>query len=503
MLAKIILTLILGLNAYSQSFDCKKASSLSEKTICGSDELKVLDSKLAEVYKEKLAKSEGAQILRNEQREWLKKARDCASDAACLKASYVNRLSALGSAIVNSAVSPKSVVEAKGKIEKKVISREEKLKCWQRMKNAVADLVLLANEGAECNEASPFFDLATERKTGKLKVRIHFILYDWDDKSDPRKEIISPFVSIDEIRKYFSARRSQTPIERLLLRNGDTLESQFDSIILRTTKGSIVELASPELYFEEQMRGCRSNQGLEDLCEETVKVTPRLNWIFNDLFSIQYILEWAHSRFYDSRNLIFKRVGNKFEKSEGIKDIIQESVLLQALKSDLVIRNSNILSLVSGAKTVEQFFSLLPKKYDSPIFRSHSNRLNPEKQKIANSCASAFDDAKSTDQMRGMNCLKKNKIILYDYSISKAAFIDSYTISKVSPKSINVDIPFGGRSIDEGGIFHANVPIENSSYVYYVSADYVEDKELRMHRINFGPNNILIDASVPPLMQDK
>ena len=107
-----------------QSFDCKKASSLSEKTICGSDELKVLDSKLAEVYKEKLAKSEGAQILRNEQREWLKKSGSCGGDAACLKTAYDSRLNILRNANVIPAVLSKPVVELKAKDANKILSSQ-------------------------------------------------------------------------------------------------------------------------------------------------------------------------------------------------------------------------------------------------------------------------------------------------------------------------------------------------------------------------------------------
>jgi uncharacterized protein YecT (DUF1311 family) len=68
-------TLTTSLTAHAASFDCTKASSLMEKTICSNPELSKLDEDLAKIYSELMAqlKDEPARQmeLRNEQRKWI------------------------------------------------------------------------------------------------------------------------------------------------------------------------------------------------------------------------------------------------------------------------------------------------------------------------------------------------------------------------------------------------------------------------------------------------
>ena len=47
------MTLLLSTILYSASFDCSKASTGTEKTICNNDDLSQLDSELALIYKKK------------------------------------------------------------------------------------------------------------------------------------------------------------------------------------------------------------------------------------------------------------------------------------------------------------------------------------------------------------------------------------------------------------------------------------------------------------------
>lgn len=77
--------------SFATSFDCRKASSYPEKTICADKELSVLDDALAKAYGQALpAKSS----LAGEQRLWLKQRNAC-SDRDCLVSQYRGRLAEL------------------------------------------------------------------------------------------------------------------------------------------------------------------------------------------------------------------------------------------------------------------------------------------------------------------------------------------------------------------------------------------------------------------------
>ena len=82
-------------NVNAASFDCTKASTPLEKTICGNSKLSDLDEKLAEAYKIARANSQDPAKLKLEQIEWIKEARNCQSDASCIERSYNKRLSEL------------------------------------------------------------------------------------------------------------------------------------------------------------------------------------------------------------------------------------------------------------------------------------------------------------------------------------------------------------------------------------------------------------------------
>ncbi len=75
-------------------FDCEKANSNIEKLICGDQILSALDSKLEIFYKAALAKYsiEEANMLREDQKKWLKKARGNCNDISCLKQTYEHRI---------------------------------------------------------------------------------------------------------------------------------------------------------------------------------------------------------------------------------------------------------------------------------------------------------------------------------------------------------------------------------------------------------------------------
>ncbi len=82
--------------ANSASFDCSKASSPLEKAICSNPNLSALDDQMAQAYKDARAKSSNQDQLKSDQITWIKGARQCASDSACIEKSYKERLATLG-----------------------------------------------------------------------------------------------------------------------------------------------------------------------------------------------------------------------------------------------------------------------------------------------------------------------------------------------------------------------------------------------------------------------
>lgn len=77
------------------SFDCAKASTEQEKTICATPALSVLDEKMAQTYKSAQASSADPVQLKNEQRNWLKDTKGCNANIECLERAYTSRISQL------------------------------------------------------------------------------------------------------------------------------------------------------------------------------------------------------------------------------------------------------------------------------------------------------------------------------------------------------------------------------------------------------------------------
>ena len=102
-----LLWLSMGCNpAVGQSFDCRKASTPTEKTICGSAELAAADSRMAAAWKRSTkiyADPEGVSadpkamlaLLRKEQMEWLRKRNACGGTVSCLRHAYQQRIAVL------------------------------------------------------------------------------------------------------------------------------------------------------------------------------------------------------------------------------------------------------------------------------------------------------------------------------------------------------------------------------------------------------------------------
>ncbi len=95
----ILLFLVLGftIHSYGASFDCSKAATLVEKAICNDSKLSDLDDLLMQSYKKALANSTDPDVIKSQQKEWLKNVRNKCQDSDCIKRVYEERISSLNS----------------------------------------------------------------------------------------------------------------------------------------------------------------------------------------------------------------------------------------------------------------------------------------------------------------------------------------------------------------------------------------------------------------------
>lgn len=77
---------------YSASFNCKKASTFIENTICSDAELSKLDEQLAAAYKKVWHSMSDRTDLKKDQFDWLKNNRNKCTSLEELKTSYINRV---------------------------------------------------------------------------------------------------------------------------------------------------------------------------------------------------------------------------------------------------------------------------------------------------------------------------------------------------------------------------------------------------------------------------
>ncbi len=77
---------------YAASFNCKKASTFIEHTICNDTELSKLDEELASSYKKVWNSLSDKTDLKKDQFDWLKNTRDKCMSLECLKTTYTDRV---------------------------------------------------------------------------------------------------------------------------------------------------------------------------------------------------------------------------------------------------------------------------------------------------------------------------------------------------------------------------------------------------------------------------
>lgn len=94
-IAAAALLMLVPVAAQAAGFDCGKAASPTEKTICANPALSKLDGDLSAAWKRTLAKGGDTAAPKAAQLKWLKQRDQCGSDASCLGDRYRERLASL------------------------------------------------------------------------------------------------------------------------------------------------------------------------------------------------------------------------------------------------------------------------------------------------------------------------------------------------------------------------------------------------------------------------
>lgn len=105
---------LLPIHSFAASFDCAKASSTTEKLICGDESLSKLDEQLSSSYKQTLELAADKEVFKKTQIEWLKQQRVC-KNVACLKAVYAARIDVLGKSAMPIAENQQALPKSKYK----------------------------------------------------------------------------------------------------------------------------------------------------------------------------------------------------------------------------------------------------------------------------------------------------------------------------------------------------------------------------------------------------
>lgn len=96
-LAALFTLVIVGSAAAQASFDCSKATTPTELTVCGDPGLASIDRQLDAAYNAALANAANDRALRQSQREWLSDLQLCGEDPFCIEESYADRIAVLDS----------------------------------------------------------------------------------------------------------------------------------------------------------------------------------------------------------------------------------------------------------------------------------------------------------------------------------------------------------------------------------------------------------------------
>jgi uncharacterized protein len=82
-------------SVHAAGFDCAKAASKTEKTVCADAALSKLDDQLSRAYRQALQRGDEPKPLKTEQAAWLHDTRDACKTRDCLRGAYEARIATL------------------------------------------------------------------------------------------------------------------------------------------------------------------------------------------------------------------------------------------------------------------------------------------------------------------------------------------------------------------------------------------------------------------------
>lgn len=94
-LTTTIALLVFSGGVFAAGFDCSKAATLVEQSICANKQLSELDDALSAGYKKALAGPGNSEAIKKRQKEWIVGERNKCPDTACLKNAYTKRIAEL------------------------------------------------------------------------------------------------------------------------------------------------------------------------------------------------------------------------------------------------------------------------------------------------------------------------------------------------------------------------------------------------------------------------
>lgn len=380
-------------------------------------------------------------------------------------------------------------------------------KCSADIKAAAGDTQRMLAVRLGCtNYLTEVFQGFINKSTGAARVQIGYI--DYSNYTDNGfAAALTPFLSIAQVSQYMNAIRAQAPRSIIPIANGDKIETAYASLSIIDKSGRRINLSSVEDYLSHAIENGAAygepDANGEIAIDQIFFESATVNWVFNSAISYSEVTSNPGAKFSNPQSYIKIWNGSSLRPIQSITEIVPEAQLVTSLKTDWIIRNSDVWESVKNAKTLNAFIAAFPKKdYYDHRFLSYSTRLNKADQKKAQMCALNVGKPGLAPDQAGIRCLRKNKVILYEYSLDQDGFKNQFTILEADRTRLRVKIPFIGLG---GPVLRIDVPVNQNSYTHYISADGFLAGEAQKYsqnrcRVKTTEYSELIEASVPPLL---
>jgi len=355
---------------------------------------------------------------------------------------------------------------------------------------------------------SEVFQGKINKTTGAVRATIGYIDYSKPYTADGWPATAqTPYLTLAQVGQYMDAIRAQMPKTTIPIANGDKIETAYAALTVVARNGSRVTLSSVESYLAHAIQN-EAAYGEPDANGE-IAIDPfffdsaNVNWVFNNTISYTELTSNPGAKFDNPQAYVVSWNGSTLRPIQSITEIVPEAQLLASLKTDYIIRNSDVWDKVKNATSLKAFIAAFPtKEYSEHHFLSYSTRLSKADQKKAVACALNVGKPGVAPDQAGIRCLRKNNVILYDYSFDTDALKRTFSILEADRSHLRVKVPFIGLG---NPVLRFDVPVSQNSYVHYVSVDGFLAGEAQKYsqnhcRVKTSEYSELIEASSPALL---